>query len=176
MPQHHLPTNATHRTDATLATVLLTTDCAGPSEGSQALGNALSSNSTLLTLDIGNNSVGVQGLVHVLDGIRAHQRLTALDVSDNQLGDDGAEAVSKEMVRCPALRFVRVAGNDICSRGGQALADSLEASLGMQSLDVTRNRRIPYEHRMKMRIYNNLHDDGSENPLTKMSIASEHDV
>ena len=82
-----------------------------------------------------------------------------------QLGDEGAESLAKDLVSS-AFRFVRVAANDISVSGGCALADALDASEGMNLLDVTFNSTIAYQDIVRIKLHNNLNvaPDG-ENPL-----------
>ena len=93
--------------------------------------------------------------VDVLEGVRAQQTLTALDLSSCAIGDGGAEAVARELEANGALRFARVASNEIGADGGRALADAVDASpCETLLLDVTQNPRVAYSDLVRVRLSN----------------------
>ena len=71
-------------------------------------------------LDVSDNELRAHGLRLLLEGVRAQQALVGLDLASCRLGDDGCEALSREIKRNETLRFVRLCSNDIGAAGGRA--------------------------------------------------------
>ena len=60
-------------------------------EGTEALSEALKSNSTLETLELRNNEVGAAGAQSLAGMLQVNRALTVLDVRGNFFGDAGKE-------------------------------------------------------------------------------------
>ena len=118
-------------------------------------------------LDVSDNELRAHGLRALLEGVRAQQALVGLDLASCRLGDDGCEALSREIKRNETLRFVRLCSNDIGAAGGRALADAVEAS-GCADLlcDASRNSNMAYHDVVRLRLCNNTRQHAAgDNPL-----------
>jgi Ran GTPase-activating protein (RanGAP) involved in mRNA processing and transport len=96
-------------------------------QGIRQLVNALASNTTLTSLDVGNNQIGDEGA----KALAANATLTSLDVWSNQIGDEGAKALATNAT----LASLKVRYNQIGDEGAKALA----ANATLTSLNIGNN-------------------------------------
>jgi Ran GTPase-activating protein (RanGAP) involved in mRNA processing and transport len=75
--------------------------------GAEALGGALSINTTLKRLALSSCSIGSRGVAGLVDGLRGNRTLEVLGLGNNKVGEGGAE-VLKQALRDNALSVQRI--------------------------------------------------------------------
>ncbi|KAG8013704.1 Protein phosphatase 1 regulatory subunit 37 [Nibea albiflora] len=132
------------------------------------LGDLLRYNSTLLTLELSNNSVADAGLEELCDGLRLqtaglrvlllrNNQITAagmvhlakalpvlkvlqvLDLGENLLGNEGIQAIREPLMVNSSVLQLGLAQADITCEGAVALAEFLAESRQIQQLDLRQN-------------------------------------
>jgi hypothetical protein len=91
------------------------------------LAQALSTNITLTSLNVGFNRIGAIGA----KALSTNTRLTSLKVSDNKIGDEGAKALSTNT----SLTLLNISNNEIGAEGAKALSTNTR----LTSLEVSYN-------------------------------------
>jgi hypothetical protein len=89
---------------------------------------ALSTNTSLISLDVSDNRIGAEGA----KALSTNTSLTSLDVSYNRIGAEGAKALSTNT----SLISLKVRGNQIGTEGAKALSTNTT----LTSLKVTGNQ------------------------------------
>ena len=102
------------------------TDPIGPS-GASALARALSKNSTLKCLLLGQNSIEDEGAKRFADALQTNSTLTQLDIRENSIGASGTKAICKALQSNHVMTLLILAGNTIGDSGADALAGALQS-------------------------------------------------
>jgi Ran GTPase-activating protein (RanGAP) involved in mRNA processing and transport len=111
----------------------------------QAIGEALSSNSWLQSLDLSYMSVspsahGFQALVESLaEALEKNNSLLCLDLSNNYLGDRLGARLLHALARNRGLLAVSMSSNQLGNLAASALACTLEANSTVRELDLSHN-------------------------------------
>ena len=108
--------------------------------GAGALGRALQRNDSLTELLINGNDVGDTGVQCLCDGLEQHGgQIKRLDVGKNSLGLEGAKSVAKLLSTNSNLETLIVSMNDMGDKGAELLAAGLEKNTALVSLDINGN-------------------------------------
>jgi len=71
--------------------------------GAVGLGEGLTANAALTTLNLNRNKIGAAGAVGLGEGLAANAALTELDLSSNEIGDASAVGLSEGLATNAAL-------------------------------------------------------------------------
>jgi len=105
--------------------------------GAAALGDALRTNATLSTLELGSgNNIRGAGAVALANALRTNTTLTTLALHGNCISDAGAAAVLKSLRSNTAITTLTLGGNDISVAGATALADALRTNTTLATLHL----------------------------------------
>jgi hypothetical protein len=95
-------------------------------EGAVTLGRLLSRSSTLRTLELEWNLIGVCGAIHpIAAALKANRSLLKLDLRNNRIAADGAAALVEMLRFNNTLSSLDLRWNELGAVGGQALVDVL---------------------------------------------------
>ncbi|XP_015777517.1 PREDICTED: protein NLRC3-like [Acropora digitifera] len=107
--------------------------------GASALARALTKNSTLKCLVLGQYSIGDSGALAFAEALRTNSSLTHLDLFANDIGDLGIEAICKALQSNHVMTHLILGGNTIGDSGAVALAEALKSPATQLSyLDLDR--------------------------------------
>ena len=105
-------------------------------EGARSLARFLKANrsKSLASLAPAGNSIGNEGVVALVDGIRSNERLRGLNLSYCEISDDGAIALASLLEHGSQLEDLYLYGNEIGEAGLMALANALNHNRNLQDL------------------------------------------
>ncbi|KAG9069808.1 hypothetical protein KI688_009133 [Linnemannia hyalina] len=126
------------KTNSTLTTLDLGGNSIG-FDGAKALAEALKTNSTLATLHLWNNSIGSDGAKALAEALKTNSTLTTLDLGNNSIGSDGAKALAEALKTNSTLTTLGLGNNSIGSDGAKALAEALKTNSTLTTLDLGGN-------------------------------------
>jgi Ran GTPase-activating protein (RanGAP) involved in mRNA processing and transport len=66
-------------------------------EGALAIAEALKLNSSLTTLDLGYNEIGIEGAFAIAEGLKVNSSLSTLHLHGNDVGKEGASAIAEAL-------------------------------------------------------------------------------
>ncbi|KAG0046352.1 hypothetical protein BGZ83_008494, partial [Gryganskiella cystojenkinii] len=89
--------------------------------GTQALAEALKTNSTLTTLCLQSNSIGDKGAQALTESLLTNSTLTTLDLRHNSIGPSGAQALAEALKTNLTLTLLNLSNNTMGPNGTQAL-------------------------------------------------------
>ncbi|CAJ1368041.1 unnamed protein product [Effrenium voratum] len=105
--------------------------------GAAQLSQTLAS-SALTQLDLSQNGLGDEGVVHLAEGLSNPRGLLVLELQVNRVGDAGAQALAAVLPQT-RLRQLHLRDNQISGPGAMALAEALPRSK-LELLDLCFNR------------------------------------
>jgi Ran GTPase-activating protein (RanGAP) involved in mRNA processing and transport len=114
--------------------------------GAEALGRAMSINTTLKVLTLSSCSIGSRGVAGLVDGLRANRTLEDLGIGNNKVGEGGAEAL-KQALMDNALS-VRLIDLTVCGLGARemtCIAEGLGVNTTLDELKMCSNDWIGVE-------------------------------
>jgi len=84
--------------------------------GVKALAKSLFINNTLIMIDLSNNSVGIEGIIKVAEGIKKNKGLNRLYLcncylANNNIGEEGAQILSQAIVLNSNLKILSLCFN-----------------------------------------------------------------
>ena len=125
-------------------------------KGGEALAEALKTNATLQTLDLGGNRILCEGAEALAKALKVNSSLHTLGLCDNMIGNMGAMALAEALKVNSALQVLDLGSNEI-ETGAMALAETLKSSTRLQSLDMTDNRISSLDYDQIKRLFS--HDE-----------------
>mgnify|MGYP006122639019 FL=1 len=109
-------------------------------EAVQLLSNALEFNTVLEDLDVSSNGIGPAGAAFTSVSLCRNSTLRSLNLGDNAIGDDGVTALALHVLqRNTTLEVLNLHSNAIGDRGLSALASTLKSTSTLRHLDLSRN-------------------------------------
>ncbi|XP_056405894.1 leucine-rich repeat-containing protein 45 [Hyla sarda] len=110
-------------------------------EGAEALGKLLRHNTSLVSLTLEWNNLGMweDGFSNLCDGLSCNQTLQRLDLRNNQISHKGAEELSTVLKHNLGLRELDLRWNNIGLLGGRALLDCLQSNKIIMKMDLSGN-------------------------------------
>eukprot|EP01036_Dinobryon_divergens_P027218 gene27218-35949_t len=141
-------------------------DCAANSSCIENLMVGLKSNKTLVTLDLRDNDIGIEGAAFIAEALQAGQKLRqlnlsgcniesqgaiaiisslsngsieTLNLSDNSIGDDGASQIGLFLETNRTLKQLSIPDNQITDDGMASISKGLARNKGLQFLGVQWN-------------------------------------
>lgn len=111
----------------------------GSISGGAAIAKALSANTTLKSLDLSWNKLGLASATHLGNAIYNNYSLVELNLSYNRIRDEGAEAVGNALTFNTSLTSIDVSYNGIGSLGSMVLAMGLKLNKYIKVLNISGN-------------------------------------
>ena len=108
-------------------------------DGAVALAHGLHHYSTLIVLDLSNNSISDDGAVALAQALHHYSTLIVLDLSNNSISDDGAVALAQALHHNSTMRRLNLSNNSISDAGAVALAQALHHNFTLESLGLSNN-------------------------------------
>ncbi|XP_044177994.1 NLR family CARD domain-containing protein 3-like isoform X2 [Acropora millepora] len=100
---------------------------------------ALRVNTSLTSLDLSQNSIGVEGASSLSQTLRVNTSLTSLCLYWNSIGDDGASSLSEALRVNTSLTSLDLYGNSIGDEGASSLSGALRVNTSLTSLNLGQN-------------------------------------
>ncbi|KAH6601384.1 hypothetical protein BASA50_001654 [Batrachochytrium salamandrivorans] len=107
--------------------------------GAQALAHVLKLNTTLVRLDLTNNSIK-NGGVYIGSSLKANRTLTHLNLSDNQMGPESGKAIATMIADNTSLTTVLLRGNNLGDKEASYISDALKQNSTLEVLDLSYNQ------------------------------------
>uniref|UniRef100_A0A8C5WFK0 Leucine rich repeat containing 45 n=1 Tax=Leptobrachium leishanense TaxID=445787 RepID=A0A8C5WFK0_9ANUR len=110
-------------------------------EGAEALGKLLRHNSSLTSLTLEWNSLGMleDAFSMLCDGLSFNQTLQKLDLRNNQISHTGAEELALALKRNVTLQELDLRWNNIGLLGGRAMLSCMETNRSLLKLELSGN-------------------------------------
>ena len=108
-------------------------------EGANSLSEALRVNTSISSLLLFHNSIGDDGANSLSEALRVNTSLTSLDLSYNSIGDEGAHSLSEALRVNTSLTSLDLSNNSIGEEGANSLSEALRVNTSLTSLDLCRN-------------------------------------
>ncbi|XP_073444229.1 leucine-rich repeat-containing protein 45 isoform X2 [Dendrobates tinctorius] len=110
-------------------------------EGAEALGKLLRHNTSVTSLTLEWNNLGMweDGFSLLCDGLSCNQTLQRLDLRNNQINHKGAEELSTAVKQNLTLRELDLRWNNIGLLGGRALHDCLQSNRTILKMELSGN-------------------------------------
>ncbi|XP_069807895.1 leucine-rich repeat-containing protein 45 [Dendropsophus ebraccatus] len=110
-------------------------------EGAEALAKLLRHNTSLVSLTLEWNNLGMweDGFSSLCDGLSCNQTLQRLDLRNNQISHKGAEELSTALKHNFTLRELDLRWNNIGLLGGRALHDCLQSNKTIMKMELSGN-------------------------------------
>lgn len=90
--------------------------------------------STLLSLNLEVNCIGVEGIAHLAEALKTNTCLCSLKLGRNKIGVEGAKQLASSLVVNSSLTMLTLGGCGIEADGACALAKTLEQNTGIVEL------------------------------------------
>lgn len=110
--------------NTTLKTLLLHSNRLGL-EGAEHAAALIAKNGALTDLNLHYNDFGSRGGTKIAEALKRNATLTKLSLCGNSLGPEGAAAVAEAIRSQPSLKEVDLGGNSMVERGAEAIAAML---------------------------------------------------
>ena len=108
-------------------------------DGAVALAHGLHHYSTLIVLDLSNNSISDAGAVALAQALHHYSTLIVLDLSNNSISDAGAVALAQALHHNSTIQRLYLSNNSISDAGAVALAQALHHNSTIQRLYLSNN-------------------------------------
>ena len=108
-------------------------------DGAVALAEGLKYCTNLQTLILRNDSIGLDGAVALAEGLKCCINLQTLNLSSNSIGSDGAVALAEGLKYCTNLQTLILRNDSIGLDGAVALAEGLKCCINLQTLNLSSN-------------------------------------
>ncbi|XP_027997135.2 leucine-rich repeat-containing protein 74A [Eptesicus fuscus] len=111
----------------------------GP-HGTKAIAIALVSNTSLITLELADNSIMEEGILSLVEMLQENYYLQELNVSDNALGFEGAKVISEFLQKnSSSLVSLQLSGNKFKDQSAELLCQALSANYRIKEIDLSHN-------------------------------------
>ena len=104
-----------------------------------AFSQALAVNTSLTTLYLSHNSIGVEGVTSLSQALAVNTSLTTLHLSHNSIGDEGATSLSQALAVNTSLTTLHLSHNSIGDEGVTSLSQALAVNTSLTTLDLSHN-------------------------------------
>lgn len=108
-------------------------------DGARRVATALSGNTSVQSLNLSVNRIGVVGAACLADALKRNNTLTSMNLRGNYVRCAGAESLAKALEGNKALKVLNLSSNGICSPGALRLAQALRINEDIDSLSLTGN-------------------------------------
>ena len=107
--------------------------------GAAAISIALTGNSSLITLNLSDNSIGDAGASSLSQALKENSCLNTLNLNGNRIGDAGASFLSQALTANCSLNTLNLSRNLLGGAGASSLSLALTANSSLTILDLSRN-------------------------------------
>jgi hypothetical protein len=107
------------------------------------IGSDLKFMAVVTTLDIGGNSIGVEGAKAIAEALKVTAVMTTLYLGGNKIGDEGAKAIAEALKVNAVLTTLGLYDNKIGAEGAKAIAEALKFNALLTTLSLTDNKIGP---------------------------------
>lgn len=84
-------------------------------DGTKSLARALSSNSTITNIDLGDNNIGDEGTKHLAGVLSTNSTVTTIKLDINNIGDEGAKYLIDALSTNTTVTIIQLGSNSISS-------------------------------------------------------------
>ncbi|KAG9473589.1 hypothetical protein GDO78_004077 [Eleutherodactylus coqui] len=143
-------------------------------DGAEALGKLLRHNTSIISLTLEWNNLGMweDGFSLLCDGLGCNQTLQRLDLRNNQINHKGAEELSTALKQNLTLRELDLRWNNIGLLGGRALLDCLQSNKAIMKMELSGNN-IPSDI---LKAIEQAIDHNLDRQTVKMETASRRQI
>ncbi|CAE7210314.1 NLRC3 [Symbiodinium necroappetens] len=127
--------NEALKTNSTLTSISLENNDIGV-EGCKAICEALKSNSTLTSINLHGNRIDVEGCKAMGEALKCNSTLASINLADCHIGDEGAEAICEALKCNSTLTSINLEGNVIGDEGAEAICEALETNSTLTSINL----------------------------------------
>ncbi|CAE7280729.1 NLRC3, partial [Symbiodinium necroappetens] len=127
------------KTNSTLISISLESNRIGV-EGCKAIAEALKTNSTLISISLESNDIGVEGCKAICEALKTNSTLASIKLGYNNIGDEGAQAISEALKTNSTLISISLESNRIGVKGGKAICEALKFNSTLTSINLKGNR------------------------------------
>ena len=107
--------------------------------GAAAISIALTGNSSLITLDLGDNIIGDAGVSSLSQALKENSCLNTLNLNGNRIGEAGASSLFQALTANCSLNTLTLSRNLLGGAGVSSLSLALTANSSLTTLDLSRN-------------------------------------
>ena len=107
--------------------------------GAAAISIALTGNSSLITLDLGDNIIGDAGVSSLSQALKENSCLNTLNLNGNRIGEAGASSLFQALTANCFLNTLTLSRNLLGGAGVSSLSLALTANSSLTTLDLSRN-------------------------------------
>ncbi|KAL0243286.1 hypothetical protein GEMRC1_005847 [Eukaryota sp. GEM-RC1] len=126
------------KTNSTITSLELGSNSIG-AEGAGALAESLKVNASVTSVNLWNNSIGAEGARALADALKVNASVTNIDLSYNSIGAEGAEALTVALKVNVSVTSVNLGGNFIGDEGARTLAEALKVNTSVTSVNLKCN-------------------------------------
>ena len=113
--------------------------CSIRCEGLNEIGEGLSKNKSLISLNFCGNKIKDRGIEIIVYGLAKNKILKSIDLSSNEIKNPGAIAIAKLIRVNNILDAILLRDNSIKDKGGQALCDSIRHNQNILKITLELN-------------------------------------
>ncbi|XP_030687399.1 leucine-rich repeat-containing protein 74A [Globicephala melas] len=112
----------------------------GP-RGTKAIAIALVSNTSVLTLELADNSITEEGILSLVEMLQENYYLQEMNISDNDLGLEGARILCEFLQNNTSSLFsLQLSGNNFKEEAAELFCQALSTNYRIKSLDLSHNQ------------------------------------
>ncbi|XP_051537549.1 leucine-rich repeat-containing protein 74B-like [Myxocyprinus asiaticus] len=114
--------------------------CGLGTQGNKALAVALETNTSILKLNLGDNSMEGMGGADIAGMLKENCYITEIDLSENWMGENGSRALAGILLENTVLLSLNLSGNHLDEHAARHLAPALTGNQKLQHLDLSHNK------------------------------------
>ncbi|XP_036169878.1 leucine-rich repeat-containing protein 74A isoform X2 [Myotis myotis] len=100
----------------------------------------LKSNTTLITLELADNSIMEDGILSLVEMLQENYYLQELNISNNALGFEGAKVIAEFLQKnSSSLLSLQLSGNKFKDQSAELLCQALSANYRIKEMDLSHN-------------------------------------
>ncbi|KAL0243362.1 hypothetical protein GEMRC1_005923 [Eukaryota sp. GEM-RC1] len=108
-------------------------------EGARALAEALKVNVSVTSVNLSYNSIGAEGVRALAEALKVNVSVTSVNLSYNSIGAEGVRALAEALKVNVSVTSVNLKSNSIGVEGARALAEALKLNASVTSIDLEYN-------------------------------------
>jgi Ran GTPase-activating protein (RanGAP) involved in mRNA processing and transport len=99
------------------------TSGSGGNKGAKAVATILKENSTIESVHLGNNDIGVEGAKAISEALKGNTSLRRISLCNNSIGNEGGKAIADALQENTSILRIDLNGNQIGNEGAKVIAD-----------------------------------------------------
>jgi len=108
-------------------------------EDAKSLAAALAKNTTITTIDLSRNVIGVEGAKSLADVLAKNTTITNIDLSRNVIGVEGAESLAAALAENTTITNINLSHNHIGPEDAKSLASALAKNTTIININLSYN-------------------------------------